>query len=124
MEFVDNMKIKPKKIFITHGENDGAETLSKLLIEKYNVEAIIPEIYSTEEFEPGNYNIEQEISTNRENNDLYEELEKIKKKIDRLYENKELFDHKNMDSEEYNQLNNQILDLKNKVMTINMITGE
>lgn len=124
MEFVDNMKIKPKKIFITHGENDGAEALSKLLIEKYNVEAIIPEIYSTEEFEPGNYNIEQEISTNRENNDLYEELEKIKKKIDRLYENKELFDHKNMDSEEYNQLNNQILDLKNKIMTINMITGE
>ena len=124
MEFVDNMKIKPKKIFITHGENDGAETFSKLLIEKYNVEAIIPAIYSTEEFEPGNYNIEQEISTNRENNDLYEELEKIKKKIDRLYENKELFDHKNMDSEEYNQLNNQILDLKNKIMTINMITGE
>ena len=86
MDFVDNMKVKPKKIFITH--------------------------------------IEQEISTNRESNDLYAELEKIKKKIDRLYENKELFDHKNMDSEEYNQLNNQILDLKNKIMTINMITGE
>jgi len=124
MDFVDNMKVKPKKIFITHGENEGAETLSNLLKEKYNVEAVIPKIYSTEEFEAGNYNIEQEISTNRENNDLYAELEKIKKKIDRLYENKELFDHNNMDSEEYNQLNNQILDLKNKIMTINMITGE
>lgn len=124
MDFVDNMKVKPKKIFITHGENEGAETLSNLLKEKYDIEAVIPEIYSTEEFDAGNYNIEQEISTNRENNDLYEELEKIKKKIDRLYENKELFDHKNMDSEEYNQLNNQILDLKNKIMTINMITGE
>ena len=118
------MKTKPKKIFITHGESEGADALSDLLREKYNIDSVIPEIYSTEEFEAGEYDIEQEISTNRLNNDLYEELEKIKQKVDRLYENKELFDHNNLDSEEYNQLNNQLLDLKNKIMTINMITGE
>ncbi len=124
MDFVDKMQVKPKKIFVTHGESDGAEKLSQLLESKYDVSTIIPELYEEIEFEPGEYNIDEEISTSKENNDLYCELAKIKAKIDRLYENEELFDSKKMSSEEYNQLNNQIKELKNKVMTINMITGE
>lgn len=124
IDFVDKMTTKPKKIFITHGESDGAESLSNLLEKNYNIRTVIPEIYSTEEFESGNYDIETELVSNRQNNDLCCELAKIKEKIDSLYNKKELFDNKNLNSEEYNQLNNEILDLKNKIMTINMIIGE
>lgn len=43
IEWVDKIKVKPKKIFIVHGEYEGQLILSSVINSKFDIECIIPE---------------------------------------------------------------------------------
>ena len=44
LDWIENFKHKPKKIFIVHGEEEPANILSRLIEEKFNIETIIPNL--------------------------------------------------------------------------------
>ena len=45
------IKNKPERIFIVHGEKEGAEALQKGIKETYGWDAEIPQLYNIEEIE-------------------------------------------------------------------------
>src|SRR5690554_60337 len=51
MDWMDNIKNKPERIFIVHGEKESAEALQKGIKETYGWDAEIPQLYTIEEIE-------------------------------------------------------------------------
>lgn len=51
LDWMRNIKEKPKKIFIVHGEKEGAEALKKGIEETYNWECDIPQLYAIEDID-------------------------------------------------------------------------
>ena len=49
LDWMSEIKKEPKRIFITHGEKDGAEALKEKIKEKYGWNAEIPQLYTIEE---------------------------------------------------------------------------
>ncbi|MDP4180913.1 MAG: MBL fold metallo-hydrolase [Bacillota bacterium] len=47
LAWVSKFNKKPKKIFIVHGEEDGMNTFSKLINEKFGIETVIPDMNSS-----------------------------------------------------------------------------
>ena len=47
--WMSKIKKKPERIFIVHGENEGAVALQKGIKESYGWDAEIPQLYSIEE---------------------------------------------------------------------------
>jgi metallo-beta-lactamase family protein len=48
LDWLSKIKEKPEKIFIIHGEKEGAEALQKGIKETYNWDCDIPQLYSIE----------------------------------------------------------------------------
>lgn len=51
IDWLSDIKNKPERIFIVHGEKESAEALQKGMKEKYNWESEIPQLYSIEEID-------------------------------------------------------------------------
>lgn len=49
IDWMSKIKKKPNRIFIVHGENEGAVALQKGIKETYNWDAEIPQLYNIEE---------------------------------------------------------------------------
>jgi metallo-beta-lactamase family protein len=49
--WMSRIKDKPERIFIVHGEKEGAEALQKGIKETYHWDAEIPQLYNIEEIE-------------------------------------------------------------------------
>ena len=50
LDWMSEIKKEPKRIFITHGEKSGAESLKEKIKEKYSWQAEIPQLYAIEEY--------------------------------------------------------------------------
>jgi metallo-beta-lactamase family protein len=51
IDWMSKIKNKPARIFIVHGEKEGAEALQKGIKETYGWDAEIPQLYNIEEIE-------------------------------------------------------------------------
>lgn len=50
LDWMSEIKKEPKRIFITHGEKEGAEALKEKIKERYGWNAEIPQLYAIEEY--------------------------------------------------------------------------
>ena len=47
LQWFDSFKRKPKEVFLVHGEPEGMEVFKNLLLERYDLEVHMPELYQT-----------------------------------------------------------------------------
>lgn len=135
LDWVGHFKQKPKKTFIVHGEDDSKKEFARLLKLRLGVQAIIP----TKDF---SYNLTKDtkvkgydlITDTFEKADEKANPEKVNQLEQKILELKDLFDgsveltdiymNEGMNVKEYNQLNNQLLELEEKIINLTSITGK
>ena len=126
LNWISQFKIKPKKIFIVHGEEKPASTLANLISERFNIEAIIPsigdkfnikkndiELAKGINIEP--YMLKEDIETELEN--VYNQFNSLINRSSGLLEDKVL--EKNYDS-----LKNKLIEIQSQLMDLNIIIGK
>lgn len=126
LNFIDKFKRKPKKIFLTHGEEGPASVLSAIIKERFNIDAIIPnlgdsftilkhaiELKKGIKIEPAmlKEDIENEFTN------VYNQFEALTKKTDQIYENEKM-------TKDYDLLKNKLIELQNNLMDLNMLLGK
>ena len=125
LEFVENFKKKPKNIFLVHGEETSLKTLKDLVIEKFNIETIIPSFGDSFIVKDG---VEKLTATKHlilrrkklEQFDTVSTIEKISTTIDRMVDElKENVGKKEITEEDIRKILDKINDFKFKVEDIN-----
>lgn len=126
LDWLNNFQIKPKKIFIVHGEEEAATQLSTLITHLYRVETIIPnigdsfniakddvELTKREKLTPImlKEDIENEFKT------AYNQFEALIDKSGRLVDDKVL-------AANYDEIKNQLIELQHTLMELNIIIGK
>jgi metallo-beta-lactamase family protein len=126
LNWLNNFQIKPKKIFIIHGEEEAATQLSTLITHLYRVETIIPnigdsfniakddvELTKRERLTPImlKEDIENEFKT------AYNQFEALIDKSGRLVDDKVL-------AANYDEIKNQLIELQHTLMELNIIIGK
>ncbi len=126
INFVDKFKIKPKKIFLVHGEIGPANALSAIIKEKFNIDVIIPnlgdsftllkdeiELKKGVKIEPAmlKEDIENEFAN------VYNQFEALTKRTEQLYEDKKM-------EKDYDLLKNKLIELQSNLMDLNMLLGK
>lgn len=126
LDWLNNFKKKPRKIFLTHGEEDAAQAIAKKIEEQFNIGTIIPNIgdkYSILreeiELEKGlalepallKADIEKELEI------VYNQFTSLSQRSDNLYEKKLL-------EKNYDLLKNKLIELQGQLMDLNMLISK
>lgn len=125
LDWVDNIKEKPKKIFLVHGEPDSTENLKKEIENRFNISTVIAKLDEV-----------IEIDGSKEKNyiDKHIEVDLSKSLNDSIYQVKELFNvydsqrKSDVDDEfaskHYSEYNEALLDIKNRLMELMMLENK
>lgn len=126
LKWVENFKVKPRKVFVVHGEEEAVEAFSRLVKEKFAIETVTPNIgdgykirgkftqsESGKVLEP----IKLKEDIKRELEQVYGQFESLVYRTDQLIEPKFL-------EKEYDTLKNKLLGLQQELMDINMLLGK
>ena len=126
LDWLDNFKNKPKKVFLTHGEEEASQAISMKIQDKFNIGTIIPNIgdkYSISrqevELEKGlalepallKADIEKELEI------VYNQFTSLSHRSDDLYEKKLL-------EKNYDLLKNKLIELQGQLMDLNMLISK
>lgn len=124
IDFVKHFKMKPKKIFVTHGELEEAIPLKMRIEETFQIPCEIPKIGEEMVLSSINRIQEEDIYKERLEKDLFKDLQIIKQNFDQLANKHYAFDTKKLSQEEFSELSNTMNELRNKIMTLNMKFGK
>ena len=125
LKWVENIKNKPKKVFLVHGEIDALEELKSEIESRFKLETDITEYGEIVEIEKSNTTISnkgeiaKELKSNLDTSieDVLELLEVYKDKRNENLDDD--FVNKN-----YSQYNDAILDVKNRLMELIMLENK
>jgi metallo-beta-lactamase family protein len=125
MDWVRGFKIKPKKIFLVHGE-ETTKVLADLIESELDIETIIPNLGDA--FEIKDVVLRSEIGDTLEpvkkKQEIEKELQRVYDQFEALiYRTDKLIDPDFLDVE-YDRLKNELLELQKKLMDINIILGK
>lgn len=126
MEWVNNIKQKPKKIFVVHGEGESSQEFANIIETKLGIETIVPnlgDVYRIEEVVKQSHTgvvlepIKEKEDIKRELQEVYDQFEAL------VYRTDELIDPEFL-SEDYDKLKNKLLELQQKLLDLNMLLGK
>ncbi|MFU0799122.1 MAG: MBL fold metallo-hydrolase [Xylanivirga thermophila] len=125
MDWVRGFKIKPKKIFLVHGE-ETTKVLADLIESELDIETIIPNLGDA--FEIKDVVLRSQIGDTLEpvkkKQEIEKELQRVYDQFEALiYRTDKLIDPDFLDVE-YDRLKNELLELQKKLMDINIILGK
>ena len=123
LDWLDKFKNKPKKVFLVHGEEGPASTLSQLIEEKFNIETIIPNIGDKINITKERVEIRKGLSIDPLllQQDIENEIKSAYRQIEALKDKGELDELDSMIVNNYDELKNKLIDLKNNLMDLNML---
>ena len=126
LNFIDNFKKKPKKIFLVHGEDGPANTLSNIIKERFSIDVLIPNLGDSFKIQKHVIELKKGIEIEpvmlkedieNEFTKVYNQFEALTKKTDQIYENKKM-------TKDYDLLKNKLIELQNNLMDLNMLLGK
>lgn len=126
LNWIENFKVKPKKIFIVHGEEEPANILAKLINDKFNIETLIPNLGDSFNISKSEIEVKKGLTIEpallkedieNELKNLLSQFEFLMSKSDELTENKRI-------EKNYDQLKNRLIELQNQLMNINILLGK
>jgi len=136
LKWLNSFEKKPKKLFIVHGEEDSKKDFAKEVESTLSIECIIPNkgvVYELEKNEVSMQEIIKNITTPPKSLQPADS-EKINKLLDEINSIKGLFNNalnltegvlsETINVEEYNRINNKLIELENAVMNLTMLTGK
>ncbi len=136
LKWLGAFKKKPKKLFIVHGEEDAKTDFAKEVEASLSIECIIPrdgEIYELERNKLSVSEIIKNISSPPRSMQPAE-AEKIESLLREIDSVKELFNNalnltegvlnESVNVEEYNRINNRLIELENAVMNLTILAGK
>lgn len=125
INWINNFKVKPKKIFLVHGEEEPATILADLIHKKFNIKTIIPNLgdkYSIKEnelFVEKNKTLEPILMKT----DLNEEWEMALNQFEALVNRSKDLSLENVE-DNYNDLKNRLIELQHNLMDLNILLGK
>lgn len=136
LKWLNSFEKKPRKLFIVHGEEDSKKDFAKEVESTLSIECIIPnkgEVYELEKNQVSMQEILKNMTTPPKSLQPAdtEKIDKLLKEIDSI---KGLFNNalnltegvlvESVNVEEYNRINNRLIELENAVMNLTMLTGK
>ncbi len=126
IDWIENFRRKPKKIFLVHGEEGPANALSEIIEEKFNIDTIIPNLGDKINISKRGIEVRKGVSIDpimlqqdieNEIANAYREIEALKKKgsmdeLDTLIVNN------------YDDLKNKLIDLRHSLMDLNILISK
>ena len=126
LNWINRFKIKPKKIFVVHGEEEQADTLANLIEEKFNIETIVPNI--GDKFNISKNGIELKKGINIEpvllQQDIENELENVYRQFGALVGRSGMLYKDDIIEKNYDQLKNKLIDLQHGLMDLNILLSK
>lgn len=126
LNWIDNFKTKPKKIFLVHGEEKPANTLSSLIEEKFNIETIIPNINDKFNIEKSGIELKKgmKIEPALLHQDIENELENVYKQFGALVGRSAVLYKDKIIEKNYDELKNKLIDLQHDLMDLNILLSK
>ena len=132
LNWIDSFKEKPGKIFIVHGESESKEAFAKEVINKFNIDCIVPEYNVIYDIKKKNIinelvldNPIEEKAKEEHIKELLHEVENLKAAFENALKNTEGYlKGQIVNKEEFNRINNNILSLENEIMNLTMISAK
>lgn len=126
IDWVENFKYKPNKIFLVHGEENAANTLSQIIESKFNIKTIIPNF--GDKFNISQRQIEFRKGMSIEpillSEDIEQELQTVYRQFGALIgRTGEIYSEKVVEKN-YDQIKNKLIDLQNSLMDINIMINK
>lgn len=126
MNWISKFKIKPKKVFIVHGEIEASEALSTLIKEKLNINTIIPNL--GDKFEIKKDTIELQKGMTMEpamlKEDIENEFENVYNQFNALVNKSSGFYEEKLLEKNYDTLKNKLIDIQSQLMDLNILIGK
>lgn len=125
LNWVDGIKNKPKKIFLTHGEESSSNHLRNKIQEKYNIKTHIPMMGDS--YKIKNDSLEEEaniLKPIRQKEDIKKELEEVLNQFEALEDKTDKFLDDIILEEKYDKIKNKLISLQRELMDIKMLVGD
>ena len=135
LNWLKGFKEKPCRLFIVHGEGQAKEDFAKEVEQQLGIECIIPEYNEVYEIK-GRGQVEC-VQVSKERLAAYSKLspEHVQQMMEELNEMREMFQHtlgqvqehvssESISIENYTLINNIVLNVKNDIMTLSMLSGK
>ena len=118
LEWIDNFKRKPKKVFIVHGENNEQEEFAKTLKNNLDLNCVIPSMNSKYELIPEKDRYFEKKSKEEMEFDLHVDIEETIEKLKKLKENELSINFENIDMKKYSEVKRSLNEIKNNMMEL------
>ncbi len=126
LDWVSKFKEKPKKIFIVHGEEEAANSLSSLIEDRFNIETIIPNIGDRYDIKINDIQLNKgvKIEPYMLKEDIENELENVYNQFNSLMNRSSGLLEDHILEKNYDLLKNKLIDLEGQLMDLNMLIGK
>lgn len=124
LEWVNKMNVKPKKIFLVHGEIEQSEPLSITLRENLGINTEIAELGKTYELIGYEDREPLEDISEEQKNEIENEIVDLLLGIDSLEANNKLLEIEKLNAEKYADLKKKLKDINENIMDINLMLGK
>ena len=126
LNWVSNFKIKPKKIFIVHGEEIPSTTLANLINKKLNIDTIIPNMGDKFDIKKDYIEVKKGASVEPAllKEDIENELENVYNQFKSLFNRSSSLYEEKLLEKRYDELKNKLIDIQGQLMDLNIIIGK
>lgn len=125
LAFVRGFKKPPKKIFLTHGEKEVANSLAKDIEEIFNYKTYVAKLGDSVELETNGYRLDHDESINFDyKEDILVSLRETERQFNAFIDRKEtILESKDLEKN-YDIIKNELIELQHKLMDLNMTIGK
>lgn len=126
INWISQFKIKPKKIFVVHGEEGPASTLANLIAEKFNIDTIIPNMGDKFNIKKNEIKLEKgiKIEPYMLKEDIENELENVYNQFNSLINRSSGLLEGNILEKNYDSLKNKLIEIQSQLMDLNILIGK
>lgn len=126
LDWVSGFKKKPKKVFVVHGEDISSNEFANTLTDKFNLNAVVPDMNDEFEIYPhdSQYESSENLSGEQMRNNINKELKIMFDEFKSLENKSDLFIDEKLLSKDYDKIKNRILELQQKLLDFNVIIGK
>lgn len=126
LNWVGGFKKKPKKVFIVHGEDNSAHNLSNEIESRFKMPTVVPSLGDTYEIESSDLELQvkgEDLSKLYVKNIEFQ-MGKVKNQLEVMQGKKDQFLDEKLLNEDYDNINNRLIELNHILMDLNMLLGK
>ena len=126
LDWIGAFKVKPKKIFIVHGEEEEAGALSQLIENLYKIKTLVPNLGDSFKVEKNDFRLKErgQLETERLKENIENELEVTYNLFEALRDKSSDITDGKLLASKYDGIKNQLIDLQHILMDLNITMGK